>query len=96
MKLATKVMFMQISANVGINKFREKAVSAMVKYYRQIDKRTIEGKPVATYINPDTLSYRYKRKGLEAVNLIKENMDKKINGRTCAAGSNQKSYLKEE
>ena len=42
MKVATDVMFTQISAKAGIKKFREKAVAAMVKEYRHIDKGPME------------------------------------------------------
>ena len=55
----------------------------------------MEGKPVVTPSDPDILSYEYKRKALEVVNLIKENRNGKIKGRTCADGIRQKSYLKE-
>ena len=41
-KLATDVMFVQMSANADINKFGEKAVAAMVKEYRHIDKGPME------------------------------------------------------
>ena len=84
MKVATDVMFTQISAKAGIKKFREKAVAAMVKEYRQIYKRPIEGKPVVTPIDPDTLSYKKNRKALETVNLIKDNRNSIIKGRICA------------
>ena len=65
-------MFTKISAKSGINKFGDKAVAAMVKYYRQIYKVTMEGKTVFTPIDTDTLSYEENRKSLESVNFIKE------------------------
>ena len=48
------------------------------------------GKPVVTHINPDTLSYKEKKKALESVNLIKENRNWIINGRTCKMVLNKK------
>ena len=38
MKVATNLMFTQISAKADIKKFREKEVEAMAKQYRQIYK----------------------------------------------------------
>ena len=54
----------------------------------------MEGNPVVTPINPEILSYKYNRKALEAVNLIKEKINGTSKGRTCADVSKQKSYLK--
>ena len=54
----------------------------------------MEGKTVVTPIYPDTLSYRYKRKALEEVNLIKEKRKGKMKERTCVDGNNQENYLK--
>ena len=59
----------------------------MVKEYRQIDKWTIEGKPVVTPIDPEMLYYEDKRKVLEVVNLIREKRNRIINGITCADDS---------
>ena len=61
MKIATNIMFTQMSAKEGIKKFGEKVVAAMVKEYRQIDKGTMEGNPVVTPIDTDKLSYYDKR-----------------------------------
>ena len=76
MKVATDVMFKKMSAKSGTKKLGEKAVAAMVKECIQIDKGSMEGKPVITSIDPGSLSYDANSKVLEAVNLIK----KKING----------------
>ena len=54
----------------------------------------MEGNPVVTLIDPDTLSYKDKRNALDAVNLINDNRKYIIKRRTCADGSKQKSYLK--
>ena len=87
-------MFTQISAKSGIKKFGEKAMAAMVKDYIYIDKGPIEGKPVVTPIDPDTLYYKEKRKALELVNLIKEKIKGIIKVRVCEYGSKQKKLLK--
>ena len=71
-------------AKAGIKKFVEKEVADMVKEYRQIEKGPMEGKTVVTPIDHYTLSYKEKRKALESVNLIKENSNRIIKGRTCA------------
>ena len=55
----------------------------------------MEGKPVTTPIGTDKLSYKDNRMELETVNIIKQNRNRKIKGRTCADGSKQKRYLKE-
>ena len=55
MKTETNVMFTKMSAKTDIKKFGEKAVSSIVKEYNQIEKGTIEGNPVVTPIDPDTL-----------------------------------------
>ena len=47
-------MFTQMSAKVSIIVFGEKTMAAMVKKYKQTDKVKMEGKPVATPIDPDT------------------------------------------
>ena len=65
-------------------------MTAMVKDYIQIDKGPMEEKPVVTPIYPETLSYKGKRKALEAVNLIKKNRNGIIKGSTCADGSKKK------
>ena len=66
----------------------------MVKYYRHIDKGTMEGTPVVTPIDPGTLSYKDKRKALEAFNVIKDKRNGIFKGRICVDISKQKRYLK--
>ena len=50
----------------------------MVTEHRKIEKGPIRDKPVVTPIDPDKLSFEDKRKVLEAVNIIKENICGKI------------------
>ena len=67
----------------------------MFKEYKQLDKGPIPGKPVFGSISYDSLSKQEIKEALEAVNLIKEQRDGKIKGRTCVDGSKQQKYLKE-
>ena len=64
-------MFTQMSEKLGIKKNAEKAVAAMRRESRKIDKGPMSGKPVVTPINPYTVSFVDKRNALEAVNMIK-------------------------
>eukprot|EP00957_Ditylum_brightwellii_P088007 6703136-Ditylum_brightwellii.AAC.1 len=54
------------------------------------------GKPVIAPVDPKTLTREDIKQSLEAANLIKEKRDGKIKGRTCANGSEQWKYLKED
>ena len=93
--LACDVMFTQMNAKKGIKLFGERAVAAMFKEYKQLDKGPMPGKPVFGPISYESLTNQEIREALEAVNLIKEKRDGKIKGRTCANGSKQRQYLKE-
>ena len=55
MKLETEAMFTQMSSKAIIKKFGQKAVVAMVKEYRHINKGPMEGKLVVNPIDPNTL-----------------------------------------
>ena len=46
-------------------------------------------------VDPKTLTEEEKQQALDAVNLIKEKRTGEIKGRTCANGSKQHLYLKE-
>ena len=84
-----------MNAKKGIKLFGEKAVVAMFKEYKQLDKGPMAGKSVFGSISYDSLSKQESNGALEAVNLIKEKRDGKIKGRTCADGSKQRQYIKE-
>ena len=71
MKIATNVMFTQISEKEGIKKFGEKAAADVVKEYRKIYKGLMEGNPVQKPIGPDKLFYKDKRMAPEMFKLIK-------------------------
>ena len=71
-----------------------KTVADMIKQFREIDKFPMPGKIFVTPINTETLSFYYKSKALEAVNLIKEKICGKIKGRTCTDGGKKKIHLK--
>ena len=87
MKVATDVMFTQMSANTDIKKFGEKAVASLVKQYKQINNKPMYRKQVVTPIDTDTMSYKAKRTELEEFKLRKEKKNGIIKGRTCADGS---------
>ena len=52
------------------------------------------GKKVVEGVDPETLTEEEKKEALDAVNLIKEKIGE-IKGQTCANGSKQNMYLKE-
>ena len=54
------------------------------------------GKPVVRPIHVSTLSPLEKKKATPAVNLIKEKHDGVLKGRTCADGSRQRKYLRQD
>ena len=56
----------------------------------------VPGKPVVRPIDVATLSPLEKQKAMPAVNLIKEKHDVVLKGRTCADGSKQRKYLRQD
>ena len=96
MKTATRVMFTQMGSSKGIKLFGERAVAAMTKELKQLEYGPMPGKKVIEAIDPDTLSFQQKRMALNAINLIKEKRDGTLKGRTCAEGSKQSQYLRED
>ena len=89
------ILAQQMSAKRGIKLFGEKAISAIIKEFTQLDQGAFPGKPVVQPLNAHELSIEEKRKALEAVNLIAKKRCGKIKGRTCADGSKQRKYLKD-
>ena len=83
-------------ASRGFKVFGEEAFAAMVKEYTQLTNGAMPGKPVIAPVDSKTLSREDKERALEAVNLIKEKRCGDIKGRTCANGSEQRKYLKED
>ena len=90
------MIFTQISASRGINLFGEEAVAAIFKELQQLNDGALPGNPVVVSIHIESLTEKDKRKSLEAVNLIKVNRCGKFKGRTCANGSLQRHFVKEE
>ena len=76
-----------MSAKKGIKLFKERAVAAICKEFKQLDEGAIPNKPVVLPQDPSKLTREEKSRALEAVNLIKEKRNGKIKGRTCADGS---------
>ena len=89
--IAVNVMFNQMHASKGIKMFREKAVAAILKEYKQLNDMCVLGR-----IDYDSLTEEQKRLALNAVNLIKEKRNGKVKGRTCANGSSQRTYVPRE
>ena len=84
----------QMSARLGIKKFGEEAVVALIKEYMQLDKGAFPGKPVIEPVAYEDLTEDERREALESINLIKKKRSGVIKGRTCADGSRQHRYLK--
>ena len=96
MRLATGVVFTQMSAKKGFKTVGEAAVAAMFKELKQLDEGPMPGKPVIQPVDVDNLSQKLKSQAMEAVNLIKIKRCGKVKGRTCANGSVQRKYLSSE
>ena len=94
LRMATKVMFTQMQAATSFKLFGEKAVAEMFKELKQLEHGPIPGKSVLHALDPDMMTSEDKKKALNTINLIKENQDETIKGRTCADGSKQHLYLK--
>ena len=87
--------FSQMPAHIGIQKFGDEAISAMLTEYTQLDQGAVEGKPVIEPIDPSKITEEQKIQAMNAVNLIKKKKATlEIKGRTCADGSKQRKYLK--
>lgn len=86
----------QMSAKKGITKFGERAVAALVKEFTQLDQGAFPGKPVVEPVEANLLTTNDKARALEAMNIIAEKRCGKIKGRTCADGSKQRRYLKDD
>ena len=88
---AVNVIFNQMHASKGIKLFKEEAVAAMFKEYKQLNDME-----VVIRVAYEKLTDEQKRNALDAVNLIKEKRCGKIKGRTCANGSTQRAYVPRE
>ena len=95
MNTAMNAIFTQVQATLGFKLFGEKAVADMIKELKQLEHGLITRKRVVEGICPDSLSVEGKKQALNAVNLIKKKRDGTIKRRTCANGSSQHKYLKE-
>ena len=92
--LSLKVMFTQMNANKGINLFGERAIANIFREYKQLYDGPMPGKPLVAPFNTDGITPLYRKKTLEALNLIKEKSCGNIKGRTWENGSKQRKYLK--
>ena len=96
MQIATDTMFIQMSANKGFKKYEQPSITAVIKEFTQLSNGAVLGKPMVKLVNISTLTPLEKHKALLAVNLIKEKFCGELKGRTCADGSRQHKYLKED
>ena len=94
--MALKAIFAQIPATKGFELFGEQVVAAMIKELKQLEHGPMPGKRVIGEINPDDLTSEQKRGVLNAINLINKNRYGTQKGRTCADGSKQRRFLKED
>ena len=78
------ISFNQMSARKGNEMFGKKALAAIVKEYKQLDKLQ-----VFEPLDVKTLSSQQKFSALNAIDLIKEKWCGKIKGRTVAYGHKQ-------
>eukprot|EP00555_Chaetoceros_dichaeta_P000372 CAMPEP_0198279726 /NCGR_PEP_ID=MMETSP1447-20131203/67080_1 /TAXON_ID=420782 /ORGANISM="Chaetoceros dichaeta, Strain CCMP1751" /LENGTH=424 /DNA_ID=CAMNT_0043974931 /DNA_START=1086 /DNA_END=2357 /DNA_ORIENTATION=+ len=86
----------QMPATKGFKMYGKRAVAAIVKEFTQLNDGAVPGKPVVGAVDASTLTRQEKMKAMPAVNLIKEKWDGVIKGRTCADGSRQQKYLKQD
>jgi len=86
-----EMCFNQMHASKGIELFKERAVAAFFKEYKQLNDMAVVGK--VTY---EQLTDEDKRRALRAINLIKEKRCGKIKGRTCADGSKHRKFVPRE
>ena len=91
MEAATKVMFTQMNAYKGIKMFGERAISALIKEYKQLNDKKVMGR---TY--PSKLLELQKRRALQVINTIKKKRCGKIKGRSVANRSVQRKYVPRE
>ena len=75
-------------ASRGIKIFKELAVAALLKEYKQFHDKSVFGR-----IAYEPLTVEEKKKGPRAINLMKEKRRGKIKGRACADGSVQRVYV---
>ena len=86
-----EMCFNQMHASKGIELFKERAVAALFKEYKQLNDMAVVGK-----VKYEDLSDEDKKRALRAINLIKEKRDGKIKGRTCADGSKHRRFVPRE
>ena len=90
------VIFTQMNANAGFKKYGPRAIAAMIKEYTQLNEGAVPGKPVVAPVDASSLTNLEKSQALQAVNLIKEKYNGDLKGKTCADGSKQRKYLKQD
>ena len=66
-------------------------MAAMYKEYTQLEDMKVMGA-----LKPESLTRSQNKVALRAINLIKEKLSVKLNGRTCAGGRPQRCYITKE
>ena len=72
LQTATNVMFNHMSAKKGIKLFKERAIAAIYKEFKQLDEASVPNTPVVLPQDRSKLTIEEKGRALEAVNLIEE------------------------
>ena len=95
---ALKVLFLspQMNTRKGIKKFGERVIAAMIKEFTQLDQGAFLGKAVVEPVDYDSLTEEEIRMAMDTINLIKEKRGGTVKGCTCANGSRQCKYLKQD
>jgi len=103
---AVKVVFAQLEedeqkykdmpASKAIKVFGERAVAALIKEFSQLDQGVMPGKPVVEAVDPTTLTRANIAQALDAINLVKEKRSGTMKARSCANGSKQWKFLKDD
>ena len=85
-----------MNANADFKEYGPRAVAAMTKEYTQLNEGAVPGKSVMVLVNAFSLTDLDKRNARQAVNLIEEKYNGDTKGKTCADGSKQRRYLKQD
>ena len=93
MSRAVNVLFTQLPAREGIKKHGARAIAALVKEFKQLDKGPMDGKRVIEPVAYSMLTTEEKEEALEAITVTKEKRDGTIKGRCCANGKKKRRLL---
>ena len=86
-KKDVNVMFTQISAKKELKRFKDQAVAAIVKQYKQLHDMN-----KFVIVCPEELTPKQKQDALRAITLINYKQSVKIKGIVCADGRSKRAY----